>query len=62
MCCAETGEKKELENTLAAQREESKKQLDAATASAAAREREYANQLIALVQAMGGKYYFSSFD
>ena len=49
------GEKKELEDALAAQREESKKELAAATDSAAAREREYADQLAALAQVMGGE-------
>ena len=49
------GEKKELEDALAAQREESKKELAAATNSAAARERGYADQLAALAQAMGGE-------
>ena len=53
---AESGEKKELENALAAHREESKKELDAAANSTAARKRGYADQLAALAQAMGGKY------
>jgi len=55
---AEPGEKKELEDTLAAQREESKKEMAAAANSAAARERGYADQLAALAQAMGGKCPF----
>ena len=49
------GEKKELEDALAAQCAESKKELAAATNSAAARERGYADQLAALAQAMGGE-------
>ena len=49
------GEKKELEEALAAQRAESKKELDAAMNSAATRERGYADQLAALAQAMGGE-------
>ena len=55
MRLGEPGEKKELEDTLAAQREESKKELDAAMNSAATRERGYADQLAALAQAMGGE-------
>ena len=58
LCYAVSGEKKELEDALAAHREESKKELDAASRSAAARERGYANQLAALVQAMGGECFF----
>jgi hypothetical protein len=59
---AEPGEKKELDDALAAQREESKKELAAAIDSAAARERGYADQLAALAQAMGGKCSFFAFD
>ena len=59
---AKPGEKKELEDTLAAQREESKKELAAAANSAAARERGYADQLAALAQAMGGEYSLSPYD
>ena len=58
MQLAEPGEKKELEDALAAQLEESKKELAAATNSAAERERGYADQLSALAQAMGDKYPF----
>ena len=58
MRLGEPGEKKELEDTLAAHREESKKELATAANSAAARERGYADQLAALAQAMGGKYSF----
>ena len=47
---------KELEEALAAQRAESKKELDAATNSAAARERGYAEQLAELTQVVGGEY------
>ena len=43
MRLGEPGEKKELEDTLAAQREESKKELDTAMNSAATRERGYAD-------------------
>jgi len=46
---------KELEEALAAQRAESKKELDAATKSAAMRERGYAEQLAELAQVMGGE-------
>ena len=56
------GEKKELEDALAAQREESKKELAAATNSAATRERGYADQLVVLAQAKGGEYSLSPFD
>ena len=49
------GEKKEMEDALTAQREESKKELAAATNSAAARKRGYADQLAALAQVMGGE-------
>ena len=55
---AGSGEKKELEDALVAQREESKKELAAATNSAAARERGYADQLAALAQVMGGELSF----
>ena len=51
---AASGEKKELEDALAAQRAESK-ELDDASSSAAAHERGYADQLAALAQAMGGE-------
>ena len=54
---AASGEKKELEDALAAQRAESKKELDAATSSAAARERGYSDQLAVLAQVMGGEYF-----
>jgi hypothetical protein len=53
---AASGEKKDLEDALAAQRSESKKELEAASHSAAARERGYATQLAALAQAVGGEY------
>jgi hypothetical protein len=59
---AVSGEKKELEDALAAQRAESKKELDTASSSAAARERGYADQLVALAQAMGGKCSLLLFD
>jgi len=62
MCYAASGEKKELEDALATQRAESKKELDAASSSAATRERECANQLAALALAMGGEYSLYSFD
>ena len=52
---AALGEKKELEDALAIQRAESKKELDAASSSVAAREREHADQLAALAKAMGGE-------
>jgi len=51
-----------LEEALAVQREESKKELAPAANSAAARERGYANQPAALAQAMGGEYSSSPFD
>jgi hypothetical protein len=56
---AASGEKKELETALAAQRSESKKELEAASRSAAAREREYAGQLAALAQSIGGECLFT---
>jgi hypothetical protein len=59
---AASGEKKELEVALAAQRSESKKELEAASHSAAARERGYANQLVALAQAIGGECVKLLFD
>ena len=58
MCYATPGEKKELEEALAVQRAESEKELNAATNSAAARERVYAERLSGLAQVMGGKCYF----
>ena len=45
---------KELEEALATQCAESKKELDAATNSAAARERVFAERLAVLVQDVGG--------
>ena len=45
MCYAAPGEKKELEEALAVQRAESEKELNAATNSAAARERVYDERL-----------------
>ena len=46
---------KELEEALVTQRAESKKELDAATNSATARERGYAEQLAEFAQVMGGE-------
>ena len=46
---------KELEEALATQLAESKKELDAATNSATTRERGYAEQLAKLAQVMGGE-------
>ena len=56
---ASSGEKKELEDALAAQHSESKKELEAASHSAAAREQGYATQLAALAQAIGGERLFT---
>ena len=49
---------KELEKALAAQRAESKKELDAAKDSAAGRERVYAEQLAELARDVGGEQSF----
>ena len=61
LCYAASGEKKELEEALAAQCAESKKELEAASSSAAARERGYANQLATLARAMSGECSFILF-